>query len=32
LLHAYMQNKVHVVSQADYDAWIAKQAELEARA
>ncbi|MDP1712769.1 MAG: cytochrome c oxidase subunit II [Candidatus Nanopelagicaceae bacterium] len=22
LLHAYMQKKVHVVSQADYDAWI----------
>ena len=32
LLHAYMQNKVYVVSQADYDAWVAKQAELEARA
>jgi len=32
LLHAYMQNKVYVVSQADYDAWVAKQAEMEARA
>ena len=32
LLHAYMQNKVHVLSQADYDAWVTKQAELEARA
>jgi len=30
LLHAYMQNKVHVVSQADYDAWIKAQAKLEA--
>lgn len=25
LLHAYMQKKVHVVSQADYDAWISNQ-------
>jgi cytochrome c oxidase subunit 2 len=25
LLHAYMQRKVHVVSQADYDAWIQSQ-------
>lgn len=25
LLHAYMQKKVHVVSQADYDSWIANQ-------
>lgn len=25
LLHAYMQTKVHVVSQADYDAWIQSQ-------
>ena len=25
LYHAYMQKKVHVVSQADYDAWIASQ-------
>jgi cytochrome c oxidase subunit 2 len=25
LLHAYMQSKVHVVSQADYDAWIQSQ-------
>ncbi|MTA79829.1 MAG: cytochrome c oxidase subunit II [Actinobacteria bacterium] len=32
LLHAYMQNKVYVVSQADYDAWVAKQAEMETRA
>jgi cytochrome c oxidase subunit 2 len=30
LLHAYMQNKVHVVSQADYDAWIKAKAKLEA--
>ena len=30
LLHAYMQNKVHVVSQADYDAWIKAQSKLEA--
>ncbi len=30
LLHSYMQNKVHVVSQADYDAWIKVQAKLEA--
>lgn len=29
LLHAYMQTKVHVVSQADYDAWLSKQAEIE---
>lgn len=25
LLHAYMQTKVHVVSQADYDIWIKSQ-------
>ncbi|TRZ85318.1 MAG: cytochrome c oxidase subunit II [Streptomycetaceae bacterium] len=25
LLHAYMQSQVHVVSQADYDAWIKSQ-------
>ena len=32
LLHAYMQNKVHVVSQADYDAWTKTQATMEAAA
>lgn len=32
LLHAYMQNKVHVVSQADYDAWIKNRATMEAAA
>mgnify|MGYP003334029509 FL=1 len=25
LLHAYMQNQVHVVSKADYDAWLISQ-------
>lgn len=29
LLHAYMQTKVHVVSQADYDAWLSNQAQIE---
>jgi cytochrome c oxidase subunit 2 len=29
LLHAYMQTKVHVVSQADYDAWLSSQAQIE---
>jgi len=29
LLHAYMQNKVHVVSQADYDQWLKDQAAFE---
>lgn len=29
LLHAYMQNKVHVVSQATYDQWIKDQASFE---
>ena len=32
LLHAYMQNKVHVVSQADYDAWLKNRAALEGAA
>jgi len=32
LLHAYMQNKVHVVSQADYDAWVSNRAKMEAAA
>ena len=32
LLHAYMQNKVHVVSQADYDAWLSNRAALEGAA
>jgi len=32
LLHAYMQTKVHVVSQADYDAWLKTQAALEGAA
>lgn len=32
LLHAYMQNKVHVVSQADYDAWLANRATFEGAA
>lgn len=32
LLHAYMQNKVHVVSQADYDAWVKTNATTEAAA
>ena len=27
LLHAYMQNKVIVQSQADYDAWLATQGD-----
>jgi len=29
LLHAYMQTKVHVVSQADYDAWLNNHAQSE---
>ena len=29
LLHAYMQNKVHVVSQAEYDQWLKDQAAFE---
>ena len=29
LLHAYMQNKVHVVSQANYDQWLKDQAAFE---
>ena len=29
LLHAYMQTKVHVVSQADYDAWLSNHAAIE---
>lgn len=29
LLHAYMQNKVHVVSQAEYDQWLKVQAAFE---
>jgi cytochrome c oxidase subunit 2 len=32
LLHAYMQTKVHVVSQADYDAWLTAHAAMEAGA
>jgi cytochrome c oxidase subunit 2 len=32
LLHAYMQTKVHVVSQADYDAWLNANAATEAGA
>ncbi|MEI7540828.1 MAG: cytochrome c oxidase subunit II [Actinomycetes bacterium] len=32
LLHAYMQTKVHVVSQADYDAWLSANAATEAGA
>jgi cytochrome c oxidase subunit 2 len=32
LLHAYMQTKVHVVSQSDYDKWVAEHAALEGRA
>ena len=32
LLHAYMQTKVHVVSQADYDAWLKNSATLEGAA
>jgi cytochrome c oxidase subunit 2 len=31
LLHAYMQNKVHVVSKADYEKWLADRSALEAR-
>lgn len=31
LLHAYMQNKVHVVSKAEYEKWLQDRAELEAR-
>lgn len=31
LLHAYMQTKVHVVSQADYDKWLAESSSMEAR-
>jgi cytochrome c oxidase subunit 2 len=29
LLHSYMQTKVHVVSQADYDAWLNFHAQIE---
>jgi cytochrome c oxidase subunit 2 len=29
LLHSYMQTKVHVVSQADYDAWLNIHAQIE---
>ena len=29
LLHAYMQNKVHVVSQSDYDAWLKNRESFE---
>jgi cytochrome c oxidase subunit 2 len=29
LLHAYMQTKVHVVSQADYEAWLSNHAAIE---
>ena len=29
LLHAYMQTKVHVVSQADYEAWLSNHAVIE---
>ena len=29
LLHAYMQTKVHVVSQADYDAWLNNHSQSE---
>ena len=32
LLHAYMQTKVHIVSQADYDAWLSAHAAMEAGA
>lgn len=32
ILHSYMQTKVHVLSQADYDAWLASQAVMEAKA
>ena len=32
LLHAYMQTKVHVVSQIDYDAWLKSHAAMEAGA
>ena len=32
LLHAYMQTKVHVVSQADYDAWLSAHGATEAGA
>ena len=32
LLHAYMQTKVHVVSQADYEAWLSANAATEAGA
>jgi len=31
LLHAYMQNKVHVVSKADYEKWLVDRSALEAR-
>ena len=30
LLHAYMQHKVHVVSQADYESWLASQGAVKA--
>lgn len=30
LLHAYMQHKVHVVSQADYEAWLTSQGAVKA--
>lgn len=29
LLHAFMQTKVHVVSQADYDVWLSNHAQIE---
>lgn len=31
ILHSYMQTKVHVLSQADYDAWFAAQGAIEAK-
>ena len=31
LLHAYMQNKVHVVSKSEYEKWLQDRAALEAR-
>ena len=30
LYHAYMQHKIHVVSQADYEAWLASQGAVKA--
>ncbi|MCX6428447.1 MAG: cytochrome c oxidase subunit II [Actinobacteria bacterium] len=32
LLHAYMQTKVHVLSQADYDAWLTAKSTIEGAA